>query len=116
MIRFSQARERTSQCAEDATSAIRRWNGSTGGGGAFLNTNSRQLQASALAAAEVGKPQRERKMGKMEKWRKMGGNVRKRQKYRMGNVAKMCEIRRKLEKNQREMRQVGTQYPLPHQL
>ena len=63
------------------------------------------------------------KWGKMgengEKWRKMGenggkwGNERKCQKYQVGNVEKMCEIRRKLEKNRRKPRGFGTNFPFP---
>ena len=55
--------------------------------------------------------------GNGEKWRKMGvnggkwGNVRRCQKYRVGNVEKICEIRRKLEENRRKMRQFGTSFP-----
>ena len=52
------------------------------------------------------------------KWRKMGGggwgkwgNVRKSQKYPVGNVEKMCEIWRKLEENRRKMRQFGAKFP-----
>ena len=41
----------------------------------------------------------------------MGGNGGKCQKYRVGNVEKMCEIRRKLEENRRKMRQFGTNFP-----
>ena len=39
------------------------------------------------------------------------GNVRKCQKYLVGNIEKMCEIRRKSEKNRRKMRQLGTNFP-----
>ena len=38
-------------------------------------------------------------------------NVRKCQKYLVGNVEKMCEILRKLEENRRKMRQFGTNFP-----
>ena len=39
------------------------------------------------------------------------GNVRKCEKHLVGNVEKMCEIRRKLEKNRITIRQFGTYFP-----